>query len=37
LRALKRAARIFSKKRLTRRDAFPISPHADGASAFERM
>ena len=37
LRAPKRAARVFSKKRLTRRNGFPISPHADGASAFERM
>jgi hypothetical protein len=37
LRALNWATLVFLKKRLTRRSAFPISPHADGASAFERM
>jgi hypothetical protein len=37
LRAAELRGWRFSKNRLTRRDSFPISPHADGASAFERM
>ena len=37
LRALNSRARVFSKKRLTRRERLPYIAAADGASAFERM